>query len=206
MLEELNLSGGVNVEAVMDLVEPHRNGGVTVGELIAALQSAAPGGVVALPPEERDARARQQIRWQMAPFHRSATEFRSHVRQKLFSDDDEDKASVKAPSNYQRSESKDTALPISPPRKAKEGHKSKASPGSAAEHPPMKQSYSKVSHFLRVMEPKDSEHILDQLHGYYSSAGSKVANDLQLLSAQQSRWQHFRKASGHYRVLARPLL
>lgn len=216
VLEELDLAAGVNVEAVFSLVEPHRNGGLTVRELIAALQSAAPGGVVALPPAERDARARQQIRWQMAPFHRSATEFRSHVRQKLYNEEDEEAqeedetSSVKAPraqSKYRSHDRKPTAPSVSPPRKVGKDGQSKSKTSSFAEHPPMKQSYSKVSRFLReVMEPKESEHILDQLHGYYSSAGSKVANDMQLLSTQQSRCKHWKNSSGHYQVLDRPLM
>mmetsp|Transcript_41593 Transcript_41593/g.77416 ORF Transcript_41593/g.77416 Transcript_41593/m.77416 type:complete len:923 (-) Transcript_41593:91-2859(-) len=82
MLEDLKLDTGVNVEAVFYLVESRRDGGLALGELFAALHSGAPGMQMPLPPEQRDAKARQQVKWQMAPFHRNAGELRSSVRQK----------------------------------------------------------------------------------------------------------------------------
>eukprot|EP00403_Amphidinium_massartii_P002130 CAMPEP_0178377454 /NCGR_PEP_ID=MMETSP0689_2-20121128/3926_1 /TAXON_ID=160604 /ORGANISM="Amphidinium massartii, Strain CS-259" /LENGTH=971 /DNA_ID=CAMNT_0019997507 /DNA_START=131 /DNA_END=3043 /DNA_ORIENTATION=- len=82
LLEDLDLSVGVDVEAVHDVVEPLREGGITVGELIVALQASASGATVPLTEDELNARARQQIHWQMAPFHRSAAELRQGLRQK----------------------------------------------------------------------------------------------------------------------------
>jgi len=83
LLEALDLASGIDVLAVFDIVESRREGGVSVSEIVSALQSAMPGVHLPLPPEQRDARARHHIRCQMAPFHRSATELRVQMRQKL---------------------------------------------------------------------------------------------------------------------------
>merc|ERR1712203_342088 len=99
VLEELNLATGIKVEAVVDLVEPHREGGLTLSELIAALQSAAPGVQVRLPSRERDTRARQQVRWQMAPFHKSTIELRAHIREKAPTDQDDRHTITGPPAN-----------------------------------------------------------------------------------------------------------
>lgn len=82
-LERLDLASGINVECVYDLIETRRQGGLHVGELVVALQCASPGLQVPLPSNQRDAKARQQVRGQLAPFHRSALEFRSEMRRKL---------------------------------------------------------------------------------------------------------------------------
>jgi hypothetical protein len=82
LLESLDLADGIDVEAVFDLVECRHDGGLHLNELIVALESSAAGMQVPLPPELRDARAKQQVRWHMAPFHRSVSELRHEVRQK----------------------------------------------------------------------------------------------------------------------------
>lgn len=82
-LERLDLASGINVECVYDLIETQREGGLHIGQLVVALQCASPGLQVPLPPNQRDAKARQQVRGQLAPFHRSALEFRSEMRQQM---------------------------------------------------------------------------------------------------------------------------
>ncbi|CAE7761994.1 AP1M1, partial [Symbiodinium pilosum] len=72
-----------DLRLIMDIVECNRDGGTTVGELMAALQAGQSGTQVRLPPDQRDAKVRQQVKWQMAPFRRCASELRAHVREKL---------------------------------------------------------------------------------------------------------------------------
>ncbi|CAJ1460710.1 unnamed protein product [Effrenium voratum] len=67
-----------DLRLIMDIVESHRDGGTSICELMAALQAGQTGTQARLPPDQRDAKARQQVKWQMAPFHRCASELRAN--------------------------------------------------------------------------------------------------------------------------------
>lgn len=51
-----------DLRLIMDIVESHRDGGTRVCELMAALQAGQTGTQVRLPPDQRDAKVRQQDR------------------------------------------------------------------------------------------------------------------------------------------------
>lgn len=87
VMDTLGLAKGLELQPIYDLVEPRR-GGLTINELVAALESACPGTHVMLPPQERDFQAQQQMRGQLSPFCRSASELRESVRQKLHNEMD----------------------------------------------------------------------------------------------------------------------
>lgn len=80
VLARLGLSEGVSATTVFDLVETRREGGLSVRELTAALRAATAGRTVPLAAAARDSKARQAVRWQMAPFRRTAGDLRSFVR------------------------------------------------------------------------------------------------------------------------------
>eukprot|EP00929_Paragymnodinium_shiwhaense_P100754 TRINITY_DN6331_c0_g1_i1.p1 TRINITY_DN6331_c0_g1~~TRINITY_DN6331_c0_g1_i1.p1 ORF type:complete len:374 (+),score=67.16 TRINITY_DN6331_c0_g1_i1:269-1390(+) len=80
MLQELGLAEGVEVHAVFDLLDIKIDGTVTVGRLVAALQSSGPGALPKLPDEERDIRAKQEGRLCVYPAQKVATELKSKVR------------------------------------------------------------------------------------------------------------------------------
>jgi hypothetical protein len=84
-LKHLDIAGDsrtpVNAAAVFDLAESRREGGITLRELGAALRSLAAGEMVPLPDDLRDAQAREQVRWEMAPFRRGAGDLRRTIRQ-----------------------------------------------------------------------------------------------------------------------------
>mmetsp|Transcript_69583 Transcript_69583/g.153926 ORF Transcript_69583/g.153926 Transcript_69583/m.153926 type:complete len:961 (-) Transcript_69583:85-2967(-) len=218
VLKDLDLTTGVNIEAVVDLVEPHKDGGLTIGELIAALQAAAPGSTVPLPPHLRDARAKAEVRGHMAAFHKSCSELRALVRQSL--DDEETKESptlVAAADAQKKAEGKkhgrDKDSPGqegssggSPMPGSRHGRKGEEKRKDFVTHAPMNVSFSKIHRHLRAMPPVDAKPIMDRLHGYYTSAGSMLESDMPLLANQQSNFSQFRDARKHHAVLARPLL
>jgi len=90
LLSSLDLASGVQLEAVFDLIDVRNDGLVSLGRLVAALQSGGPGSNVRLPSRERNQRAKQDICGCMAPVHKLATDLKTQVRQGLFSADGAD--------------------------------------------------------------------------------------------------------------------
>lgn len=200
LLDELDLSEGVDVEGIMDLIEPHREGGMTISELVSALQAAAPGAQIPLAPDVRDARVRQQVKATMGPFLNSAKELRAQVRRSLPSK--ESGNSVSLPNLNSKGLS---AVP-----EDKGGFFDEPEPecntwGQTSHAPaPIRQSYMNVSKCVRTLPPNDSQAIVERIHGYYKSAGNRVVTDSELLRSQQSRSQHYRSISGHQAAIERP--
>eukprot|EP00913_Durusdinium_trenchii_P003985 g3690.t1 len=62
LLEDLSIwdENTGDLRLIMDIVESHRDGGTSICELMAALQAGQTGTQVRLPPDQRDAKARQQ--------------------------------------------------------------------------------------------------------------------------------------------------
>jgi len=210
VLEELNLAAGIKIEAVVDLVEPHREGGLTVAELTAALQCAAPGTAVRLPPDQRDHKAKQQVKWQMAPFHKCTTELRANIRERCPTELDDRRSPTASLQTanvvVEAAEETDSNRPGSPAKPGQERCRTEKRRDSVP-HAPMKQSYAKVSRLLRNMPSEGSRDMIEDLHGYYSSAGNKIANDGELLGEiTVSRYKFARQFDEHKAVLARPLL
>jgi len=80
VLDELDLSTNVNVDVTFDLVERIGHG-IVITDLIVALEAASTGTHIPLPPSLRDAKARQEVREQMAPFRDMIEDLRGDVRQ-----------------------------------------------------------------------------------------------------------------------------
>mmetsp|Transcript_14142 Transcript_14142/g.27466 ORF Transcript_14142/g.27466 Transcript_14142/m.27466 type:complete len:827 (-) Transcript_14142:267-2747(-) len=208
VLEQLDLLSGLDVKALVDIIEPSGHRRVAVGELIAALQSSSPGVQLRLPTPQRDAKVRQQVRWTMAPFHKSAAELRSDVR-----------AGPPPPLPRQDAHgaARNTGLKGRvhsagdkfPSRKqeAKPRQHQKQQQDSTPVLPPgMRESYSKISKFLCDSGAGESDGIMERIRGYYSSAGNLTATDRQLLAERHSRSQQFSESSWHYSVLEQPLV
>lgn len=80
VLKSLNLLKGIEHTAIFDLLDCCNDGMVTLTELKAALLSGAPGSVVKLSSEERNFKARQTIRGDLAPVHRLVKDLKDQVR------------------------------------------------------------------------------------------------------------------------------
>mmetsp|Transcript_87790 Transcript_87790/g.227891 ORF Transcript_87790/g.227891 Transcript_87790/m.227891 type:complete len:163 (+) Transcript_87790:2-490(+) len=147
----------------------------------------------------------------MAPFFNSAKELRHDVRQKP-PDKDEDELRDREPRTTLPLLSSKRPVDNSSPHEEHidevEGDeivgRMKLGTSTSTTPWPMKQSYIKVSRQVRILGPTDSDPIVQRLHGYYTSAGAHLSRDTQLLSASQSRFQHFRSLSGHRTVIERP--
>lgn len=79
-LEDHKLIKGVKVGPLFDLVDVRSDGGVTLGELIAALQCVQPGTMVKLSPEERDLQVKLRVRGDLAAFHKNVAETKLQIR------------------------------------------------------------------------------------------------------------------------------
>lgn len=79
-LEDHKLIKGVKVGPLFDLLDVRSDGGVTLGELIAALQCVQPGTMVKLSPEERDLQVKIKVRGDLAPYHKTVAEMKLQVR------------------------------------------------------------------------------------------------------------------------------
>lgn len=203
VLQDLDLVEGVNVEGILDLIEPRSEAsGLMICELVAALQAAAPGTHTPLPADQRDARARQQVKHSMAPFRNSARDLRSDLRTLSLGnlkDDDKGQPRRALPELCPRTKvSEIVEEPTCAPDSFETSRDSRASR-------PMKQSYSRVSKYMRTSKHEEAEPIVERLHGYYSTASSAMDTDDQLLSAtKKSRYQNFQKLCGHRAILERP--
>eukprot|EP00927_Polykrikos_kofoidii_P031954 TRINITY_DN27360_c0_g3_i1.p1 TRINITY_DN27360_c0_g3~~TRINITY_DN27360_c0_g3_i1.p1 ORF type:complete len:992 (+),score=181.06 TRINITY_DN27360_c0_g3_i1:314-3289(+) len=181
----------VCVAEMVGLLETTANGGVTVGQLIAALLASAPGAQVPLSSDQLYTKARQNIRWQMAPFRRSATDLRVDLRafgRECMQDDvaDEESASgqKRSQDNLAAMVSMISAMPDEKRRR------------EIIQHGATMHSFKRVSRWLaRVDEP-----VMERVHGYYVSAGSRLAHDVPLVAVTHSRSKHFLSCNKH-RVL-----
>jgi len=223
-LDIMNEEANINLQGVIDIVECHREGGVTIGELIAALQAGSTGTQVRLSPEQRDAKARQQVKWQMAPFHRSAIELRGQVREKLICDEErlewwERRPDSKMKSGRARRNVESgrggftttiTALAalqdgdMDDPQWGLQQVSKESQTSQCVSYPPMRASYSKVSKHLRTLAKEENKSMLEKLHGYYANAGDHFSSNEGLLTVQQSRYKQFKSCSHHYTLLTRP--
>ncbi|CAE6964345.1 AP1M1 [Symbiodinium natans] len=216
-----------DLRLIMDIVECNRDGGTTIGELMAALQAGQSGTQVRLAPDQRDAKVRQQVKWQMAPFRRCASELRAHVREKLYTNELEQMWKPRSDSHADKSRSAalraetQTALhkwkrEKSLPALRRIDHEGQdptwAGLSAAAEEElpshnipwgPMRTSFCKVSGFLKTLDAKELRPILNSMHHYYASAGETVTGREACLNQQQSRYEQFKSCTHHYKLLTR---
>ena len=84
-LESKGLTTGVDIELVFALLDVKHEGVVTLGQLIAALQSGGPGNHVRQPSEERGRSAQQEVKGQMYNHFKFIGDLKNQVRQGLHS-------------------------------------------------------------------------------------------------------------------------
>eukprot|EP00933_Yihiella_yeosuensis_P064764 TRINITY_DN6827_c1_g1_i1.p1 TRINITY_DN6827_c1_g1~~TRINITY_DN6827_c1_g1_i1.p1 ORF type:complete len:954 (-),score=154.67 TRINITY_DN6827_c1_g1_i1:128-2989(-) len=226
LLEDLGLvSASVNVQAVFDICEVARDGGLSISELVSALSAVAAGTQARLLPEQRDARAKQQVKYQMAPFHRSASELRSCVREKLHQDE---KHALERPASWMdlalkvpqgpggtpERKSRRTQMPLpvdgfdpNDPNSGRPKSQSKEEGTSrfVLLDSKLDSSYAKVSKYLTPLPEDESSPILGKLQGYYSAGDASSSQD-QILAATHSRFGMYSSCQHHYQVLAVPLM
>lgn len=228
LLEDLNIwdeSTG-DLRLIMDIVESHRDGGTNICELMAALQAGQTGTQVRLAPDQRDAKARQQVKWQMAPFHRCATELRANVREKPIAGkqpdwwlDGRSKEAAKNRHQEIKKESqnmlqkfkRDKSLPIL--RRVEGGSQDPSWGGPARTGEellcnsipfgPFRSSYTKVALSLQDLDDKESGPIMMSIHQYYANAGETVTSREGILCPPHSRYKQFKSCSHHYKLLTR---
>lgn len=172
LLEELNVGSGVHHRRVFDCVESRPEGGIVVAELASALRAAGPGDQVPLKAQQRDARARQQVRTQLARFRLSAQELKTSLRQVSTTTDDEDAESESKPS-------RSTDFSATAP---------------AALHPKAKRSMERLSQLVTGNARRD---LADKVQGYLTNASDSMASDDRVLSNGQSRYGAYCAANRH---------
>ncbi|CAJ1392513.1 unnamed protein product [Effrenium voratum] len=215
-----------DLRLIMDIVESHRDGGTSICELMAALQAGQTGTQARLPPDQRDAKARQQVKWQMAPFHRCASELRTNVREKPNPNGDHrewwngrsrDTAKAKHAELKKESQSlvqklkRDRSMPTVRRVEGDGQDPSWGAPARAEEEVscnsipfgPMRSSYRKVASFLDGLDEKESVPLVSSLHHYYANAGETVSSREGILCSPQSRYKQFQSCSHHYKLLTR---
>lgn len=211
----------LDIAQIMDIVEVHRDGGVTVDEVVSALQAGQTGTQVRLLPEQRDLRAKQQVKWQMAPFHRSAEQLRVAVREKP--EEDEDKWESRQESQFkERRRGRREQLPATVPvpasgnaafqdpvwgarqKKDEDGNDASGCSDVKMQHERTRQSFTKVSRHLGTLQKDESGPIVDKLHGYYTTAGESMNRHEPLMTHSQSRFKQFKSSNLHYACLHRP--
>jgi len=90
-LGELDLEDGFHTQRIFDLIDVKHDGIVTMGRLLASLQSGGPGSVPRLPPEERDAKAKQDMLSALSPIRRIADHLKGDVRRGQHIDDEQER-------------------------------------------------------------------------------------------------------------------
>ncbi|CAL1156048.1 unnamed protein product [Cladocopium goreaui] len=193
---------------------------------MAALQAGQTGTQVRLAPDQRDAKARQQVKWQMAPFHRCATELRANVREKPIAGkqpdwwlDGRSKEAAKNRHQEIKKESqnmlqkfkRDKSLPIL--RRVEGGSQDPSWGGPARTGEellcnsipfgPFRSSYTKAGRSLQDLDDKESGPIMMSIHQYYANAGETVTSREGILCPPHSRYKQFKSCSHHYKLLTR---
>lgn len=173
LLEELHVATGVHFRKLMDCVESRPNGGLSVAELASAVRAAGPGDQIPLRAQQRDARARREVRSQLARFRRSAEEFKTSLRllNATAEDDDED---ADADSGAK------TAMPA------------ETGPSSGM-HPKTKRTFERLTELVKTTNRSD---LADKVEGYFASASDSMASGEGVLSTQ-SRYEAFCAAERH---------
>mmetsp|Transcript_92598 Transcript_92598/g.220380 ORF Transcript_92598/g.220380 Transcript_92598/m.220380 type:complete len:899 (+) Transcript_92598:56-2752(+) len=231
ILEDIRIwdEGTGDLRLIMDIVECTRDGGTSIGELMAALQAGQSGTQVRLPAEQRDAKVRQQVKWQMAPFRRCASDLRAHVREKLNAHELEQMWNPRSQESHAADKSKSAALRAETQTAIHKWKRDKSLPALrridhegqdpswaglsiAAEEElssntipwgPMRTSFSKVSGFLKTLDTKELRPIINSMHHYYATAGETVTSREAFLNKQQSRYEQFKSCTHHYKLLTR---
>eukprot|EP00928_Gymnodinium_smaydae_P015610 TRINITY_DN15783_c0_g2_i1.p1 TRINITY_DN15783_c0_g2~~TRINITY_DN15783_c0_g2_i1.p1 ORF type:complete len:962 (+),score=140.67 TRINITY_DN15783_c0_g2_i1:202-3087(+) len=186
LLRELGVPSTVcKVDKVFSLCESRPTGGLTLAELTSALQAASPGAQVPLSDEQRGMKVRSQVRWQLAPFTKSAKELRGALRTAHFPLTEEEL-------HLQQASAAAKAAPVA----SEKGRRMKV-----VNHTKTHQSYARFSEHIGDY-PEEITYA--KVSGYYMVAGSKLTNDEETFT-RSTRTRHAQHASfvKHRRYLAR---
>lgn len=193
LLADMGLPAGAwDIPSILGVVETRGEGGITVDELVASLQSAGAGTNVPLSPEQRDTQAKHLIRNQLAPFRKSAREFRHVLR-------DEAEPVFVAPTQAA------SPMPnLGVPTSSAQGGLSPTSPAKAQarrqwlEHRPTNQSFWRVSSCIK---DQCGEQLHERVQGYYVSASESMVGN-EFLDLRHSRAEEYRSIARHRAHLA----
>eukprot|EP00928_Gymnodinium_smaydae_P006045 TRINITY_DN12101_c0_g2_i1.p1 TRINITY_DN12101_c0_g2~~TRINITY_DN12101_c0_g2_i1.p1 ORF type:complete len:887 (-),score=196.60 TRINITY_DN12101_c0_g2_i1:41-2587(-) len=169
-------AGNSDVKYVFRCLECRRSGGVYLEELASALRSAGTGVQVPLTGEQRDVRARQQIRWQLAPFRRSAGDLRGELR---------------APVQAQR------GMEVRPVGRSVEDvleENEKLRQKETVLYPLARTSYLKVK---AAMDQRESQKVRDGVQSYYTNASVRLAYDVPLIGDTQRKAGQYEEVKRH---------
>jgi Ca2+-binding EF-hand superfamily protein len=188
--DDLGFNCNKDVFLCFQLIESRREGGLGVPELIAALSSASPGSQIPLNHEQRVARARQQVRWHLAPFSKAAKELRGALRVNVSGIGNEELiAATTGPSMQAQVEA----------ARAEIAEENERMGGWFVAHPPVQKSYRRFAGAAHRRCEKDTA---EKIKGYYIKAGSKLAQDVQWASRPNvNRAAHHHNINKHNRLL-----
>lgn len=220
-LEKLNLTEGVNVEAVYDLVEPRQQGGLSINELIIAVESANPGEHVRSDPVLRDEQAEIKMHWQIGPFIDNASETRANLRKpgipQVEQPIDLPTGNTMEPTSYEewsverpedplfalKHSASEPSLPSVKFRKKSLVDMSSETPRGVRLDlwPPTERSYRIMDPSLRAYnEVKPLRH---KVRGYYTNVGQKMADDMPLMRKTQSNYKQYKSYVRHTSTLSK---
>lgn len=192
LLTSLGLTAfSLQIQAIHRVVETRREGGITVSDLISALQCSGTGSRVALSSEQRDAMARQAIQNTMAPFRKSATELRSLVRE-------QPETPLRQSLHTPKSQSS-RSLPRAP-GSAENAPLPRGKKNAVIPHRPTKISFRKVSSYIKG---QCLDHTHDSVKGYYVSTGHSMVVADEIFHERLSRIDHHRNTARHHKFLAK---
>jgi hypothetical protein len=180
---ELAVPAHINASDVWDLVESRRHGGVCIDELIAALNSGSTGSQMRLSSRQRDQRARQQVKWQLAPFRRNAEELRGELR---------------SSASFHRKTV--DPVPVRGPRPSQEEDAPR--PTTGLQFPAARSSFRKVRCAFEKRKTDPEDRLLTQVHSYYATASVRMCQDVPLMQNDTlSRVDLYKDSSKHRKHL-----
>jgi len=179
---EMELPETIPARAVFLLIESRRKGGIFLDELVSALRCTNSGGNTPLSAEQRDAKARQQVNWQMSAFRKTASELRGTLR-------------IGSEQTCLLDQTAGVAVEILEEEQVKE----------TVLYGPVRESYLHVkSNTEKIVNTKVNEGV----SGYYTGASVRMSDDMPLLSSSQNVSSSHSHANRHRRCLGKdaPLL
>lgn len=180
LLADLGLcEGRAALNRVFACVETQQHGGISIEELKAALRAVGPGDHAPLDAELRDAKARQQVRFQMAPFRRTAVELRSLLRE------------GGEPLEQAEQENDAAALLVlseSGPQRPSTNQRRK----DCLTHPVPRTSFERFSVAMKA----ESDTVAG-IHGYYKTCSDSMVSANSLLARPHRRYSTYTEVARH---------
>lgn len=162
---------GGSVFALVGCLEVRQSAGISIEELKVALRACSPAMRSPLDDEVRDAKARQQVRFQMAPFRKSAVELRSMLR----------KPSIDSGDDVMELQAEALARPSSSNRRVE-----------SLGHELMRDSFQRLNGNMQANA---------DLHQYYVTCSDSLMSTTTLLKRPLRRFTNHRQLSKHHKML-----